>query len=64
MTRRSIVAAKYALLAKLLRFGATHTASPCPRRLTILALKAAVEGLLGVKAQRDRHVQNRFVAVG
>jgi hypothetical protein len=33
-------------------------------RLAELTLEAAVEGLLGVKAQGDRHVQNRFVAVG
>ena len=42
---------------------AADTASPCPWRLTILTLKAAIEGLLRVKAQRDRHVQNQFIAV-
>ena len=52
------------LLAHLPRFTAADTASPCAGCLTILTLKAAVEGLLRVKAQRDRHVQNRFIAVG
>jgi hypothetical protein len=49
---------------EMLRFRAADTAAPDAGRLAILALEAAVEGLLGVKAQRDRHVQNRFVAVG
>lgn len=52
------------LLPHLPRFTAAVTASPCTWRLTVLTLKAAVEGLLRVKAQRDRHVQNRFIAVG
>lgn len=34
------------LLAQRLRFRATYTAPPGARRLTILTLKAAVEGLL------------------
>ena len=52
------------LLAHLPGSTAADTASPCPWRLTILTLKAAIEGLLRVKAQRDRHVQNQFIAVG
>ncbi|NGX10976.1 flavin reductase family protein [Klebsiella quasipneumoniae] len=51
-------------LTRCLRGRAADTPAPDAGRLAILALEAAVEGLLGVKAEGDRHVEDRLVAVG
>lgn len=51
-------------LTRCLRNRAAGTPAPDAGRLAVLALEAAVEGLLGVKAEGNRHVQDRLVAVG
>lgn len=51
-------------LTRCLRNRAADTPAPDAGRLAVLALEAAVEGLLGVKAEGNRHVQDRLVAVG
>ncbi len=43
---------------------AADTPAPDAGRLAILTFEAAIEGLLGVKAESDRHIQDRLVAVG
>ena len=51
-------------MMRCLRSRAADTPAPDAGRLAVLALEAAVEGLLGVKAEGDRHVEDRLVAVG
>ena len=51
-------------LTRCLRSRAADTPAPDAGRLAVLALEAAVEGLLGVKAEGYRHVQDRLVVVG
>ncbi len=51
-------------LTRCLRNRAADTPAPDAGRLAVLALEAAVEGLLGIKAEGNRHVQDRLVAVG
>ncbi len=51
-------------MMRCLRSRAADTPAPDAGRLAILTFEAAVEGLLGVKAEGDRHVEDRLGCCG